>query len=179
MGRPSKGIRLHKFSHRPNWYIREGGKPDKSAGTDCLGRAMNVLAFERKRSDPVSIGSDAEMVSAVRKVIRKSRERAKLKGLPFDLTEAAILQLIDRQGGRCALTGLDFSTDASTEGRRQPYAPSADRIDNALGYTISNIRIVCAIANLARGDFSDAEFIAMCKGVALHVTRNRETKERN
>ncbi|WP_299830744.1 hypothetical protein [uncultured Roseobacter sp.] len=35
--------------------------------------------------------------------------------------------------------------------------PSIDRIDNAEGYTLGNIRIVTVIANMARSDFSDDE----------------------
>lgn len=37
MPRPSKGARLHKFKHRPHWYIRDTGQPDRSTG--CTSRA--------------------------------------------------------------------------------------------------------------------------------------------
>jgi len=37
MPRPSKGARLHKFAHRPHWYIRDTGQSDRSTG--CTSRA--------------------------------------------------------------------------------------------------------------------------------------------
>ncbi|SOB98524.1 tyrosine-type recombinase/integrase [Rhodobacter maris] len=37
MPRPAKGPRLHKFAHRPYWYIRDTGCPDQSTG--CISRA--------------------------------------------------------------------------------------------------------------------------------------------
>jgi integrase len=37
MPRPAKGARLHKFQHRPYWYIRDTGQPDRSTG--CTSRA--------------------------------------------------------------------------------------------------------------------------------------------
>lgn len=36
MPRPAKGARLHKFKHRPHWYIRDTGQPDRSTG--CTSR---------------------------------------------------------------------------------------------------------------------------------------------
>ena len=126
-----------------------------------------VRLSANKKAAPIQ--SSPELMSAVRKIVRKSRERAKVKSLSFNLTEQSVLGIIEAQNGKCALTGIEFSTQNSDEGRRLPFAPSADRLDNAKGYTHDNIRIVCVIANLARGDFSDAEFIAMCNGVAaLH-----------
>jgi hypothetical protein len=171
MGRPAKGLRLHKYSHRKAWYTLDAGRAAKSTGTECFGQAVRIMrdtaAREAMNIKPAAIETDAALMTAVRKVIRKSRERAKLKGYEFDLTESNVLQMIAEQGGRCALTGIEFSVETSTEGRRMPFAPSADRIDNRKGYTADNLRMVCAIANLARGDFSDAEFITMCRGVAL------------
>lgn len=44
MPRPSKGPRLHKFSHRPNWYIRDTGQPDRSTGCTSRSEAEKALA---------------------------------------------------------------------------------------------------------------------------------------
>lgn len=44
MPRPSKGARLHKFNHRPYWYIRDTGQPDRSTGCTSRLEAEKALA---------------------------------------------------------------------------------------------------------------------------------------
>ena len=44
MPRPSKGARLHKFAHRPHWYIRDTGQPDRSTGHTSRPEAEKALA---------------------------------------------------------------------------------------------------------------------------------------
>lgn len=44
MPRPSKGARLHKFKHRPHWYIRDTGQPDRSTGCTSRAEAEKALA---------------------------------------------------------------------------------------------------------------------------------------
>lgn len=43
MPRPAKGARLHKFKHRPHWYIRDTGQPDRSTGETSRERAEKAL----------------------------------------------------------------------------------------------------------------------------------------
>lgn len=44
MPRPAKGARLHKFKHRPYWYIRDTGQPDRSTGCTDRREAEKRLA---------------------------------------------------------------------------------------------------------------------------------------
>jgi len=44
MSRPARGARLHKFTHRPQFYIRDTGQPDKSTGCTSRREAEKVLA---------------------------------------------------------------------------------------------------------------------------------------
>lgn len=43
MPRPAKGARLHKFKHRPHWYIRDTGQPDRSTGHTSREQAEKAL----------------------------------------------------------------------------------------------------------------------------------------
>ena len=43
MPRPAKGARLHKFKHRPHWYIRDTGQPDRSTGCTSREEAEKAL----------------------------------------------------------------------------------------------------------------------------------------
>lgn len=60
--------------------------------------------------------------------------------------------------GSCAKSGMSFRLDyKSTTGRRNPWAPSPDRIDPNEGYTKENVQWVCWMYNLMKGDFSEEE----------------------
>jgi hypothetical protein len=56
----------------------------------------------------------------------------------------------DKSGGRCAVSGLEFSFERIGAGQAQrPFAPSLDRIDSTKSYTRENVRIVVQVANFA------------------------------
>lgn len=166
MPRPAKGIRLHKYAHRPQWYILETGQKPTSSGTDCLGKAATVLRLRKCQAQRPTIVGDDEWSTEIKKMHRKARDRAKTRGQDFCISVDDIALLIRQQNFRCSMSGLPFSTGRSDTGRCQPFAPSLDRVDNTRGYVAGNIRLVCVIVNLARADFSDDEFVVMCRAVA-------------
>lgn len=169
MPRPAKGPRLHKFSHRPHWYIRDTGKPDKSTGFEGKEDAQRVLdayIASGKREDRCELMELRAIEGAARKIVRKAKERARIKGREFALDVEGVSAQLVAQDMKCAVSGMAFSLEKSTDGRRHPFYPSPDRISNDGGYTPDNVRYVCSIVNLARGDFSDDEFYMMCCAVA-------------
>jgi hypothetical protein len=42
---------------------------------------------------------------------------------------------------------------------------SIDRIDSSKGYVVDNIQFVCRIANTAKSDLSQEDFINLCKTI--------------
>lgn len=64
-----------------------------------------------------------------------------------------ILALAAESGGRCAVSGVQFSDRKI--GTRRPLLPSLDRIDCAKGYAFANCRIVCLVVNYAMSDFGE------------------------
>ena len=93
---------------------------------------------------------------------RGARQRAAALNQTFTLPPGWARAAFDRQNGLCAVSGLPMAKDRRT---RAPLAPSIDRIDNRIGYTVENCRLVCYLVNLARSDFTDKEFIDMCRAV--------------
>lgn len=57
--------------------------------------------------------------------------------------------------GVCSVTGLPLTLDFDGISRRNPWAPSIDRLDNSRGYHLDNVRLVCCAFNIMRSDFSD------------------------
>src|ERR1700738_2328003 len=76
-------------------------------------------------------------------LIRSTRIRAKIRGLPHDLDAAWLEPIMQR--GICQATGIPFVIDGS----RGPFTPTVDRQIPAKGYTRDNVKIVVLIHNLA------------------------------
>lgn len=74
-----------------------------------------------------------------------------------------LIDLWNKQSGRCALTGVEMVTTAG-----DPFKVSVDRIDSAAGYCPNNIQLVCTWVNMAKYTLSNEKFIAWCKLVARH-----------
>jgi hypothetical protein len=91
------------------------------------------------------------------RTVRSARKRAAKKGWEFEIRKAEADALWRRCGGRCEVTGLEFHVEQmETEFQRRPYAPSLDRRDNAKGYTVDNVRVVCVAVNLAMNQWGEA-----------------------
>ena len=95
-------------------------------------------------------------------ILRVARDRARRKGLPFDLDTKDILSRV--RAGRCEATGLafhlDFSNETEAQYSRNPFMPSLDRIDSRRGYTKDNVQVVCLGWNLMKASF-DMDFLAL------------------
>lgn len=85
--------------------------------------------------------------------------------VPCEIDTAWVLRAIERQGGRCAVSGLPFSYERGlpTKDGRNPMAPSVDRIDNAKGYEKNNCRLVILAVNVALNLWGDDMFLRICR----------------
>ncbi|AFT66903.1 hypothetical protein [Cycloclasticus sp. P1] len=78
------------------------------------------------------------------------------------------------QKGVCELTGLPFHSSAGslTKGRGF-YSPSIDRVDNAVGYIPSNVRMVIWGVNLSKNKFADKDLQALSLAMVLaHIPKS-------
>nr|WEM05543.1 endonuclease [Ralstonia phage BOESR1] len=83
-----------------------------------------------------------------------ARQRAKVKGLEFSITQDWVEERL--QAGRCEVTGIPFDFTFN-----RIWSPSLDRVDNALGYTPENTRMVVFIYNSAKNTGTDADVLQM------------------
>jgi len=65
-----------------------------------------------------------------------------------------VLEIYHKQGGRCAITGVQMACD-----HLSPYAISIDRRDSAIGYTAHNIQLVCRCVNLAKNSYTNEDIL--------------------
>lgn len=95
-----------------------------------------------------------------KRLLRAARERARAKGVPFNLTLGWIEGRI--AAGSCELTMEAFHMGKPVKGRVHAFAPSIDRIVPEKGYTKKNCRMVLAHVNLAINEFGQEAFRRLC-----------------
>ena len=111
-----------------------------------------------------------------RRVLDAAKQRARKREREFTITVADIMDQID--AGVCSLTGLPFSYDRVEPGRRNPYAPSIDRIDSSGGYTPDNIRVVCFAINMMLADFGAEVFEPVAKAYFKEASNGKPHKSK-
>ena len=103
---------------------------------------MTSLEYKRRKADLERIRKDKDPRI---NLLGNARERARQKNLPFEITrEDIIIPEV------CPILKVPIV-------RKTYYAPSIDRIDNALGYTKNNIQIISHKANAMKNSASKEE----------------------
>ena len=70
----------------------------------------------------------------ISKAGRQRRNGREVVEIPMEIEGPEILAMLEKQGMRCALSGLRFDTERSSDHERSPFRLSVDRIDSARGY---------------------------------------------
>lgn len=110
------------------------------------------------------VAATGDLDTLIANLLKGARRRAEMDNVQFDLERQDILQMLDRQSGKCAISGLPFDLSAA-ETRRRPFAPSLDRIKQGGSYILPNVRLACVAANIARSDWSDDALRALARGI--------------
>ena len=135
------------------------------AGKQNLGSSLGL-----GRPELLTPGKVTDEYSPFRYFMRKARNREHNEVTDLDLPY--LKALWEAQGGCCALSGLQMELPrhavAWGERLRDPWKPSLDRIDSAVGYVKGNVRFVTLIANFAKQNFSDEQLLDFCRAVVQH-----------
>lgn len=92
------------------------------------------------------------------------RDRNKKLGLaPTDVTKDYLLELFQKQGGKCYYTKVPFRMQMGI------FTPSVDRKDPKQGYYKSNIVLCLAGVNYAKNDASVEEFTEFLREIKEHL----------
>lgn len=97
-----------------------------------------------------------------------AKTRAKDKGIEFSITLEWVTEILEK--GICQASGIAFSFEKVKT--RNPFSPSIDRKNSAIGYTTKNSQIVCTIYNNGKGEHEVKEFEELCSAV---VKTNQKT----
>lgn len=92
------------------------------------------------------------------------RSRAKRRDVVCNVSDEEVLQLLIKQNGKCAKTGIILEPSKQDGFKnKNPYTVSIDRVNNSKGYTIDNIELVCTIFNLFKNSYDIKDVENICK----------------
>lgn len=91
---------------------------------------------------------------------------AAARTLKWDITIDDAADLIEKQAGKCAVSGVDLVFN----GDFHAISASLDRIDNTKGYEVGNVQWVHKEINMMRGSLSIERFRELCHYVVSHTS---------
>jgi len=104
------------------------------------------------------------LIRKLKGIWHNSKGSADRRGLAFNIPSyVELLELYDRQGGKCALTGWDLTLQKGS-----PRIISLDRIDNAGPYTLDNIQLLTWHANVAKNEWTEPDLLALAEAIIKH-----------
>lgn len=95
--------------------------------------------------------------------------KARLRKWEFSITPEDMYDLWDKQQGLCAYSKLPLNNIAN-----HLQLASLDRIDSSIGYTRSNIQLVCAAVNKMKQNFTEEQFLNFCELITNTKRKNTQ-----
>ena len=158
----SKRIRIPSFNENGELYchvcktykdVSEFYKGEKYICRQGYSRECKDCEKERKKIKRATqeINDRDRFLS---RLLSGCKTRALKNNIPFDLTKEQLIELFEKQNGKCALSNLEMQTV----------------IKPGRAYSLSNIRLVCNSINTMRSNLSDEEFLSFCKAVVDYLS---------
>ena len=147
----------------------DGRRIRQSCGTRDLARAKAFLEnAKREHIEGWREGydlADRDWKTVAEMMWDRQKRAAVKRGIAFDLKPGEVYAMMKATGFRCAVSGISFARRFADYGKRDPWAPSIDRIENRHGYTLENSRVVCLAANIAMSDWGFDVLFRLTRGV--------------
>ncbi|MFA6255569.1 MAG: hypothetical protein WC606_00155 [Candidatus Absconditabacterales bacterium] len=108
---------------------------------------------------------------ALQIIVKQLQQGAKNRKLGFSISSEDLLDLREKQQGKCYYTGYDMEYGCihykeGKESDKTKWQLSCDRLDNNRGYEKGNIVLCCTIANKMKNTFSQKEFYKICGDIS-------------
>jgi hypothetical protein len=130
-------------------------------------RCRSCIKSERRQENARGAGIPKNL--SPKHYLNHLRLKAKTRKGSINITTAELVDLWERQKGKCALTDWKMTMRRRTGIVRTN--ASIDRIDSSKGYTLDNIQLVCVAANKAKFDLSHEEFVKLCRSVLTNARK--------
>lgn len=94
------------------------------------------------------------------------------QGYEWTLTSEDLVEIWNRQQGKCAVSGLNLTHHRGAHGKKMPLNASIDRINNSEHYIPGNVQLVCYQVNVMRHTLDVGEFEWWIRTIYEHQTRD-------
>lgn len=148
--------------NREGYKISETERECTNCGTMFLKTSKTVTLCNKCNSERVKC-TDPES-----KMLQRAKNRAKLKGLEFDLTVKDI-----KIPKHCPVLGIELICKSGTPGG-QKNSPALDRINSIRGYTKDNIQIISHLANMMKSYATNEELIKFANWVNENIPKDSD-----
>ena len=95
------------------------------------------------------------------KLMASMRSRYHNKKMIKNITSADLLDIYEKQNGKCFYTGIQMKLESNTE--RDLFLMSIDRIDSNIGYIKENVVLCCWGLNVLKGPHSNDDLFKSLK----------------
>ena len=100
------------------------------------------------------------------RAIQNARNRASKKDIPFDITKDYIMDLFDKQSGKCFYSGIELNVVKKNKNRtHDPFKMSLDCVDPELGYVKGNVVWCAYCVNALKLKMSINDMVDVCRHI--------------
>jgi hypothetical protein len=114
--------------------------------------------------------------NSYKKFLKRAEQQLKShrvkQGFDWTLTGDQLIDIWDKQSGKCAVSGLNMTHHRGAHGRKMPLNASIDRINNSEHYIAGNVQLVCYQVNIMRHTLDVGEFEWWIRTIYEHQTRD-------
>ena len=140
---------------------------------DRLDRRCHKCKIEQNRLARANYSDEKRLIKILQERWLGARDRAKRKNVLFNITKQDLMDLWNKQKGKCAISGISMTYTMDTG--RNPYNVSVDQINPSSGYTKDNIQLVCMCVNQLKSDFDMSIILNICENI---LKNNKHEKTR-
>lgn len=112
-----------------------------------------------RKNDRLKQKSKETFEIRIRQKLFSANRTCKEKNMEFNITLQDVLNLWEKQNGKCFYTGVQMSQF------RGDFGFSVDRVDSSRGYVLGNCVLAATVINRMKLHHSVEEFINFCKMV--------------
>lgn len=148
--------------NREGYKISETERECTNCGTMFLKTSKTVTLCNKCNSKRVKC-TDPEV-----KMLQRAKNRAKLKGLEFDLTVKDII--IPKH---CPILGIELVCKSGTSGGHKN-SPALDRKNSKRGYTKDNVQVISHLANMMKSHATEEELITFANWIINSLPKDSD-----
>ena len=160
------GIKYYKCFICGEWltsdnFDQAGG--NKYQYRDGLDKRCHNCKIKQNKEARTNYSEERRLEKILQDRWLNARDRAKSKKRLFDISKEDLMDLWNKQEGKCAISKIPMTFNIDSG--RNPYNVSIDQINPSQGYTKDNIQLVCMCVNQLKSDFDMNIVINICKNI--------------